>query len=598
MADNTRGGSQDGSNPLIATDEVTHSGDTADVQLIRPVHVTGSEGAKTVVDLTTDDGDIQVTGRNAAIVSDTLSSLNDAITFDVANYAVAYIRFVSGNLNGTVVIEGNDGTEWVYTPGFSASSGIGPYDTLDLVYSGTVFDQTYIVPTQGMAQMRVRVGAYTSGSATVTYRLSTMPSGITAGSVKLYGEDYDSGDPVPIAVHGTSEGVYVSGDIVHDSPDAGNPVKIGGKANTAPPANVADGDRVDASFALNGSQRVALVDSTGAEALVTENNALFVEWDSGLATVIVNGLVAHDLPDSGAPVKVGGYASAAAPVSVGADADRVNAWFLRNGAQATVVTAAGALIGGDATNGLDVDVTRLPALVAGTANIGDVDIASLPDEGQQTMANSISVAIASNQSNVPIAISASSLTIGGVDETGTNAVDALAVGGGTPHDSVDSGNPLKVGFKAANALPTAIANNDRANGISDLWGRQMVTHIDPAQQVWKSYNDTSSRSAGSAQVVWDPTSGKKIAVTHYIISAYGTTAGRIFLFFADDADLTYTAGTDQPLFVGSYAPSTSSKPGTVWTGTVPIFCTTADRRLHYQNDAAISVDVVIYGYEW
>ena len=35
-------------------------------------------------------------------------------------------------------------------------------------------------------------------------------------------------------------------------------------------------------------------------------------------------------------------------------------------------------INGDATNGLDVDVTRLPALVAGTANIGDVGVTSLP----------------------------------------------------------------------------------------------------------------------------------------------------------------------------------------------------------------------------
>lgn len=34
-------------------------------------------------------------------------------------------------------------------------------------------------------------------------------------------------------------------------------------------------------------------------------------------------------------------------------------------------------IGGDATNGLDVDVTRLPALPAGTNNIGDVDILSI-----------------------------------------------------------------------------------------------------------------------------------------------------------------------------------------------------------------------------
>lgn len=33
---------------------------------------------------------------------------------------------------------------------------------------------------------------------------------------------------------------------------------------------------------------------------------------------------------------------------------------------------------GDTTNGLDVDVTRLPSLVAGTANIGDVDVLTLP----------------------------------------------------------------------------------------------------------------------------------------------------------------------------------------------------------------------------
>lgn len=37
-----------------------------------------------------------------------------------------------------------------------------------------------------------------------------------------------------------------------------------------------------------------------------------------------------------------------------------------------------AMIGGDATNGLDVDVTRLPALVAGSANIGDVDVLTVP----------------------------------------------------------------------------------------------------------------------------------------------------------------------------------------------------------------------------
>lgn len=99
---------------------------------------------------------------------------------------------------------------------------------------------------------------------------------------------------------------------------------------------------------------------------------------AGTNTNEVVGDVAHDAAIAGNPLTIGGVASAAAPSDVSADQDAVRAWFLRNGAQATVVTAAGALIGGDATNGLDVDVTRLPALPAGTNNIGDVDVLTLP----------------------------------------------------------------------------------------------------------------------------------------------------------------------------------------------------------------------------
>lgn len=93
-----------------------------------------------------------------------------------------------------------------------------------------------------------------------------------------------------------------------------------------------------------------------------------------LVTVAVGGGAAHDAAVAGNPILLGGYASATAPSDVSANGDAVRAWLLRNGAQATVLTAAGALIGGDATNGLDVDVTRLPALVAGTAVVGKVGI--------------------------------------------------------------------------------------------------------------------------------------------------------------------------------------------------------------------------------
>lgn len=95
-------------------------------------------------------------------------------------------------------------------------------------------------------------------------------------------------------------------------------------------------------------------DSSGAAPIGTQASPA-----SGYLSSVVAGDIAHDAVDSGNPAKIGGYAKAAAPTDVTADGDRVNAWFLRNGAQAAVLTAAGALIGGDATNGLDVDVTRV-----------------------------------------------------------------------------------------------------------------------------------------------------------------------------------------------------------------------------------------------
>mgnify|MGYP003332628071 CR=1 FL=1 len=92
--------------------------------------------------------------------------------------------------------------------------------------------------------------------------------------------------------------------------------------------------------------------NTGAAGKVLiGNGTTFVEGDP-----LVQGLVAHDAVDTSNPVLIGGYASAAAPANVSADGDAVNGWFLRNGAQAVNLTAAGALIPGDATDGLLVNL--------------------------------------------------------------------------------------------------------------------------------------------------------------------------------------------------------------------------------------------------
>jgi hypothetical protein len=71
----------------------------------------------------------------------------------------------------------------------------------------------------------------------------------------------------------------------------------------------------------------------------------------------------------------------------------------------------------------------------------------LVDSGQQTMANSVPVAIASDQSVIP-------------------------AGGNVAHDAADAGNPVKVGAKAVahGASPTAVAAGDRTDLYANRHG--------------------------------------------------------------------------------------------------------------------------------
>lgn len=105
------------------------------------------------------------------------------------------------------------------------------------------------------------------------------------------------------------------------------------------------------------------------------NAAVVADETTKSGAVSVGSMVVHDAADVAAvgPIKLGGYAKAAAPSDVSGDADIVNAWFLRNGAQAVNLTAAGALIAGDATRGLDVSPNPHTAGGLSTFNASGAD---------------------------------------------------------------------------------------------------------------------------------------------------------------------------------------------------------------------------------
>lgn len=263
---------------------------------------------------------------------------------------------------------------------------------------------------------------------------------------------------------------------------------------------------------------------------------------------IAMGQVAHDaVGTSSDPVLTGGYASAAAPIDVSADGDAVRAWHLRNGAAATVITAAGALIGGDATNGLDVDVTRLPALAAGTNNIGDVDVLSVPaplsTTGGGTEATALRVTIANDSTGVvSIDDNGGALT---VDNGGIFAVqvDGAAL---TALQLID--NPILVddaaftpatssvsmaGFQADETATDSVDEGDAGAARMTLDRKQIVTpqpHTAGGLSIFRSLDldeteEDIKTSAGCIYGMWVT----NLATTTRFIKFYNATAANVIV---------------------------------------------------------------------
>lgn len=237
-------------------------------------------------------------------------------------------------------------------------------------------------------------------------------------------------------------------------------------------------------------------------------------------------------------------------------------------------------------NNLDIkDANLLAQIIKTTDNAGvhtpHHNVDSLP-VGQAVMASSTPVVLSSNHNDIPISGSVSI----------TN--NSIVVSGDVIHGDADQGAPIKIGAQARTTLPTAQSDADRSNLVSDQFGRLLTSHIDSGMQIWKQVEATTTQT-GTA--IWTPAAGKKVVITHIGIMTGGTTAGVVTVWFGGSADTTFSQGTDQVVFRGEFAPSTSSKPGAFPPITYPIYAATADHVLRYTTSANITVYITCYGYE-
>ncbi len=214
----------------VATDKVTYSGDAdQNVQLFRPVHITGAEGSKTVIDLSNaggliiggnvahddvDSGNPVKIGGYASSAMPTSVAAGDRVNSWYGLRGQQMVSLFSSDSTALADATSNDIRNWI-----SANTSDWPKIGGFLFgFNGTTWD-------------RVRTG----NTGRLQVDVVTSPSAATAGNV------------------------------AHDAVDSGNPVKIGGYASAVAVNAVADGDRVNAWFGSSGQLVVtALATNTSA----------------------------------------------------------------------------------------------------------------------------------------------------------------------------------------------------------------------------------------------------------------------------------------------------------------------------------------------
>jgi hypothetical protein len=480
--------------PKIATRTVTYSGEAMQLQAVTLTTVSGADDAKVPADL----GSFAESGASAlqslavggGTPHDSVDSGNPVKIGGLASTAVPTAVSADGDranlwLTRTgaanVVIRDTSGTAVPLGVQYAEDAAMGASGQGTLVVARRDDALSALTPVENDA-VGLRVNSFGA--------LWVAPDGV----VSVQNVDI-------VNVSGSS--VIVEGPVAHDSPATSNiPVLVGGFAYaTAPTAVSTDGDAVNGWFLRNGAQATAIVDSAGVMATVrnlTANDALNVSIVDGSGNQITSfgggTQYTEDAPLGAVGAGLGplqiARASAAAPTSVSADADAVAIWALRNGAQVVNLASGSTLIA----------------------------------VGQQAMAASLPVVLASNQSAIPVTGTFWQATqpvsiaaaVPVTDNAGTLTVDAPV---GTPvFVRLSDGTAALAGQKtSALSLPVVIASDQSALPVathavtqSGTWNIGTVTTITGPVPVTGTFWQATQPVSGT---FWQATQPVSIAGT-------------------------------------------------------------------------------------
>jgi hypothetical protein len=564
----------DGTVTATASGDHTVVGKAADGAAVsgNPVLVAGQDGTNVQTIKTDTNGELQVD----VLTMPTVTVQDGGSTISVDDGAGSLTVDGTVGVSGTVTVDSE-----LTTADLDTGAGTDTRAVVGLVGQASGGGQL-IGATANALDVNIKSGGAGDGA---------ILDGVTS-SIKATVLDYTNSNPLAVRLTDTA-GDYVSAgggtQYTEDATAASDPTGtqlISRRRDSLASEVSADGDVIAVNSTAKGELYVKHVDAIP----VTDNGTTLSVDDNG-STISVD--------DGGGSLTVDGTVGISGTVTV--DSELPAAAALTDNAANPTAPAVGAF--GLVWDGATWD--RAPGTAADGAlvNLGtnnDVTVTGTVTVDSELPA---AAALADGAANptTPTVGSANLLYNGTTwdrvrgDTTNGLDVDVTRLPYDVAHDAADSGNPLKVGFRAVSALPTAVGSADRVNAIADLFGRQMVTFIDPAQQIWKQV-EASTAQTGTA--IWTPAAGKRIAVCKVVIGTAGTTAGLLTIWFGASGDTTFTQGTDQVVFRGTLTPTANATPGVVMDMTNPMFSTTADYVLRYTTSAALTVYITVYGYEF
>jgi hypothetical protein len=368
------------------------------------------------------------------------------------------------------------------------------------------------------------------------------------------------------------------------------------------PTSVTDGDLGTVGIT---STRSLKVDETNSAAILADTAAM----DTNLGTIagaVAAGQMQVDIVADGA-----GLATSANQTTIIGHLDGVegsltdietNTDFGAVVGGGTEATALRVTLANDSTGTLTVDTTGTSGLEVVQSSAGDLNVTEANSGTIASDTTSIDGKItACNTGNVTIGaeLPAGTQNIGDVDIASSVALDCSAAtitvdlganndvvcAGDVAHDSADSGNPTKIGGKAVNmdgsAPGTAVAENDRANLITDTYGRLLVETEHP--NFWRATENYSTPQTNN-ELVSAPGAGLSLYITDIIVSN-GATVGSVKI-------IEDTGGTPAEILRDMYF---AVNGGAVISLRTPIKVA-ANKNIGFTSTSVTTHSVSVYGY--